>query len=93
MIFIAPREWQMDAIVPVAQRVKATVHRNCVGSDNARAAGEDNGATEKCEFLVYLAVPSAGGDGILLGVAETEGAAETIASVLNSVLSLAHAHA
>lgn len=82
----------MSEVVHVANKIKAIVHRNCVTPDNALHAGEDNGINERCEFLVYLSVPKAGGDGILLGVAETEEAAETIASAFNFVFSLVHTH-
>lgn len=49
--------------------------------------------TNNGEFLVYLSVPAAGGDGLLLGVTETEEAAEAIASQLNLVFGLVHTHA
>lgn len=48
--------------------------------------------TNNGEFLVYLSVPVAGGDGLLLGVTETEEAAEAIASQFNSLFGLTHTH-
>lgn len=70
-------------IVPANLKVKVTVHTHCTGPEGS----------PPCEYLVYLAVPKAGGDGLLLGVTETSEAAEHIASALNSVIGLAHTHA
>lgn len=77
----------MSDPVRVANKVKATVHRDC----HEVVAG-DGAGKEHCEYLVYLSVPKAGGDGILLGVSETPEAADAIASALNSVFGMVHTH-
>lgn len=71
-------------IVHVANKLKVAVHKRCPDTVVESA--------DVCEYLIYLSVPKAGGDGMLLGVTETEEAAEAIASTLNLVLSLAHTH-
>lgn len=71
-----------DDIVRTANKVKAVVHKHC----------PDESGDTKCEHLVYLTVPAAGGDGLLIGVTETELAAETIASALNSMFGFVHTH-
>ncbi len=78
----------MSDPVHVVNKIKATVHSNCQAKDPGNARSEI-----VCEYLVYLTVPKAGGDGILLGVSETPEAAEAIASALNSVFGLVHTHA
>jgi hypothetical protein len=79
----------MSNSVHVVNKIRATVHTDC----HEIVAGDGTGTTQHCEYLVYLTVPKAGGDGILLGVSETPEAAEAIASALNSVFGLAHTHA
>lgn len=76
-------------IVHVANKVKVSVHKNCPTGDTAPL---DTSGHPVCEFLIYLTVPKAGGDGMLLGVCETEEAAETITSALNTVFGLIHTH-
>lgn len=75
----------MSQVLPVASKLKVAVHPNCKDSPTGDGS-------KVCEYLVYLSVPKAGGDGLLLGVTETEEAAEAIASTLNLVLSNAHNH-
>jgi hypothetical protein len=81
----------MSEVVPVANKVKVSVHKNCVTPENVLPQ-HDDGSQTKCEHLVYLSVPKAGGDGILLGVTESAEAAEQIASALNFVFGLVHTH-
>lgn len=46
-------------------------------------------ATGRPEHLIFLEVPAAGGDGMLLGVVDSLEAAKAIASALRSLLSRA----
>jgi hypothetical protein len=78
----------MTEIVHVANKVKATVHSNCQFKEPGNVQSE-----MVCEYLVYLAVPKMGGDGLLLGVTETSEAADAIASALNSIFGMVHTHA
>jgi len=71
------------AVVLYSNKIAVRIHKNCT---------TDGSQVERCEHLVYLAIPSAGGDGLLLGVVETEQAAEVIASAFTSLFGSMHSH-
>lgn len=79
----------MSHTVPVANKLKAVVQKQCQPITDL----DDNVIGERdCEHLVYLTVPAAGGDGLLLGVTDSEQAAEAIASSFNLLFGTAHTH-
>jgi hypothetical protein len=79
----------MSEVIPVSNKIKVSVHKNCPDGFDGDVYREP----PPCEYLVYLAVPKVGGDGLLLGVTETEEAAETIASAISLLFSTMHTHA